>query len=625
MLTRIIWSVALLCLSLPSFANHPKFQNFKLTDKFEAQTRSQQGLPPVLQKLWDRVKSEGYKLVNSAWEEIMDQRQDVQLGRVNFPELSWYTAIDGQIQVGAVRRLEPMLNQEGWIVLDRLVLGVGAKQYLSKLRDAGQVEISDEQLNAFAGIFYKREYSYQYFARTYEEGLKKNFDRLLLSFKSFDGNKFLDIENNELIQKEEFLSLKIGANARTPSIYGLQLMAGATVAFNKLSNISYHRLEQTRSAIDELRVSHKKMRVLGSRVEVALQLDFLNLLKISLLGGEYQNSHSRTKITHFTFNHQDLVTLPAHHPLMVNFDDFNNGKDPKHLEEFKPFEDGTQDSRVASENMALYLLMWGKLWGSSTEELILRSDQWERFFYRFQQERVAFDRSLLDTVFNSRNFSKYKTRDVENLVFEFEAPSKQPDMSQLPSDIRFSVRLSKEFSAKKDRSSDKRKLIDLMKSFTELEGGIITGIDNGKIKAPYSLDLNAQVAEGGIISMFNHSQYELNNIYAYICSGGVPQNMNQLTKQVKRCMSKFDQTYRALYVQYHYHQNFALTQFKAFMEHLGQNAQNFSGLKLLFGEDNVQLYGRFNGKTESEAGFNTFFKEGEFQGHGIIKDALMAR
>lgn len=625
MLSKIILILAFLSFSLASFAEQPQFKNFKLTDKFEVRTRNQQGLPPALQKLWNRVKEEGYKLVNSAWEEIMDQRQDVQLGRVNFPELSWYTALDGQIQVGAVRRLEPMLNQEGWIVLDRLILGIGAKQYLTQLRDAGQLEITDEKLEAFAGIFYKREYTYQYFARTYEEGIRKNFDRLLLSFKKFGEDNFLEIDSNELIQKEEFLSLKVGASANTASIYGLQLKAGATVSFSKLSSVAYHRFEHSRSPSDEMRVSHKKMRVLGTNGEISLQLDFLNLLKISLLGGEYQNSYTRTKITHFTFDYDDLTELSLQDPLMVDFQDFNKGKDPKHLSHFKAYEDGTQDSRIASENLALYILMWGKLWGSTTEELVLRNGDYERFFYRFQQERVAFDRSLLDTVFNSRNFSKYKSRQVENLVFEFESPSAQRDMDDLPKDVRFSVRLSKEFSSKKDRKSDKRKLKELMRSFTDLEGGIIVGIDDGKIKAPYTLDLNAQVSEQGIGTMFSHSQFELNKIYAYICSGQWIQNLNQVTKQVKRCMNRFDQNYRALFVEYHYNQNFALPQFKSFMEHLGQYSKNFSGLKFLFGEENVQLYGRFKGRTESQAGFNTFFQEGAFQGHGIIKDALLGR
>ena len=270
----------------------------------------------------------------------------------------------------------------------------------------------------------------------------------------------------------------------------------------------------------------------------------------------------------------------------------------------------------------MYALMWGKLWGNLSEEIELNQGAWQRFFYRYQQERVAFDRSLLDTVFRSSDFSRYKSREIENVLFEFEAPSKQTGGYDLPFDTHVSLRMSKEFAAKSARSEDKRKLRSLIESFENTDGGVVQGIDDGEIKAPFFLDMSANVSTDGIEYFFSLTPVERNTAFLFICSGSL--NPGKLSKKVRRCINSFGQRYQKVLNERELNGKFSVSKFKYFMEHLGQTAENFSAFKMLFGFNNVQLSARFTGKTELDGMFQTFFKEGSFQGHGVVKDAVLA-
>ncbi|MEE2671709.1 MAG: hypothetical protein VYA54_08360 [Bdellovibrionota bacterium] len=596
------------------------FTHFKPTSKFKSDHKA--AVSPVIDELWKKIKDEGYKAVNGAIKKIFDQRQQTTIGQYNFPEMNWSANLDSDIQLAVVRTLEPRLDQEGWIVLDRLVLGIGAQAYLTTLRDAGEIEISDRQLRLFAGVFYKREYTYQHFADSYREGLTGDIDKLLKSFQKFQGLNFVSIDENEQVKQEEYLSADIGMSVNSPSIYYLSIEGGATVYFSKLSSVAFQKFFDTNQNNETLRLSHQSVKVTGTSLQLELQLDFLNLLKIKLLGGEYSNSLSKSLVSHYQFESSRLETEPKNSELYKALVKVNKGDSPSKLVALDPFKSGREDSTVSNENLALYALMWGKLWGNLSEEIEMNQGSWQRFFYRYQQERVAFDRSLLDTVFRSSDFSRYKSREVENVLFEFEAPIKQSGGYDLPYDTQVSLRMSKEFAAKSARSEDKKKLRSLIDSFENTDGGVVQGIDESDIRAPFFLDMSANVSTDGVEFFFSLTPVERNSAFLFICSGSL--NPGKLSKKVRRCINTFGQRYQKVLNERDQNGKFSVSKFKSFMEHLGQAAENFSAFKMLFGHNNVQLSGRFTGKTESGDMFQTFFKEGDFQGFGVVKDAVIA-
>lgn len=621
---RSLIGILVLTLTFNAGAKGPQFENFKLTSQFKVNHHpSPNKLPPVIDELWQRVKSQGYKAVNSALKRILNYRDRYPLGQYNFPEASWNTGIDGKVEVAFIRRLEPMLHTKAWRVMDRVILGIGAEAYLRNLRDEGSIEISDSQLSLFAGIFFKREYSFEHTAATYLEGLKQKIDHLLLSFKKFNGLNFLDLKEDEMISKDDYLSAEIGMSVNSPSIYWMSVRGNATVYFSKLNSLSYHNQYDPQSGHHSLKMAYQKMKVKGTRAQIGLQIDFYKLLKLSLLGTEYSASITKSRISTYQFDPEQIERIRQDELLATAFKKVNQGKDPEKLAELAGYKSSVEDSIRLQENLSAYALMWGKIWGNMTEGIIFQNYGQNRFLYRHQQERVAFDRGILDTIFRSDNLSTYKSREIENMLFEYESPIEESGFEniKLAMPALVSFRLSKEFAAKRDRSRDRKKVTELMSTFTNIDRGVIDGIGSGKIKAPFFLDLHAQVSKKGIYHLFQFTPFQLNRIYGHICAGDWIQGTPG--KRVRKCIQKLTRLFRPVREAYFFENKLALNPLKAFFSVISQKIKSFYILKELFGSDHVQLYGTFRGKTEENMSFRTYVKQGPYQGLGVVKDVVL--
>ena len=612
----------MLCLAMCTsiYGSEHQFKYFKLDPSMQNQT----DFPAMVDKLWNKIKKDGYKAVNSALRKILDTNSRIKLGQYNFPELAWSANLDANIQLAAIRRLEPMLNGSAWRVLDRIILGVGAKTFLKNLRDAGKIQITDAQLKLFTGVVFKREYSYEHIAASYREGLISDFDKLLLSFKKFENFNFFNLEEGEILRKDDYMSAEVGMSVETPSIYWMSAGAVGTIYFTKLANITYQMGRDVRSQDPVVKTSSQKIQVKGSRLQLELQLDFLNLLKITLLGGEYTGSMTKSRLSTYQFDEEQMDIARNDEAIEQALIDFNKGKDPESLSALASFRLSSEDSIAISEGLSAFAFMWGKYWGNMTEGIIF--NQWgsNRYFYRHQQERVAFDRKILDFIFRSDDLSKFKSREVENILFEYESSMDESDFDTTILNERdnMSFRMSKEYIAKENRSSDRKRVKNLIHTFQTIDGGIVQGVDDGDITAPFYLDLHAQVSKRGMLDIFRRGQAELHRLYGFICAGQWLRPGQKISRQIRHCINKLGQKFEELKEIYLLERKIPLKAYKTFLSFISQRTESFLILKHLFGEHNVQLYGTFRGQTREQQSFQTFVKEGDFQGYGVIKDSL---
>ncbi len=65
-----------------------------------------------------------------------------------------------------------------------------------------------------------------------------------------------------------------------------------------------------------------------------------------------------------------------------------------------------------------------------------------------------------------------------------------------------------------------------------------------------------------------------------------------------------------------------MMKFKSFLGSFFKRTRNYKDLYGLFGQENIFLTGNFNATTADGLPFTTYFKEGEFQGLGVI-DSFM--
>ena len=88
-------------------------------------------------------------------------------------------------RVNIERQLSPdLFDDERWIVRDMFSFEIKASTLLSKLSEAGTIEIGESQYALFAGLSFKRQFTWVHFANSYNDGLTRNFQKLFLPFLS---------------------------------------------------------------------------------------------------------------------------------------------------------------------------------------------------------------------------------------------------------------------------------------------------------------------------------------------------------------------------------------------------------------------------------------------------------
>ena len=605
-----------------------EFEYFEMTeqfkDKISKQNQRKLDLAPIIKKVWDKLKEIGIEQVNNLTKEIIDYKQDFSLGELNTPGFSWDLAT-GNAQVKLGRTLEPAYNSTKWIVVDTIQVSVSARSFLEQLKEDGDIEISDANLKMFSAVRFKRTYTYRHTAETYLKGLATEFDKLLFSFLKFYETRYTELDAGDLVRRDDFLSADLTLSVDTPSVYSLSGYAKGTLYYSKLSSLVYQKPEaEDRSFEEALRVSIRNSKVTGTSVQIGLQADFYKLLKLTLLSGEYRVNISSSHTTNLKFSESDLELIRNDENLQEAMKEVNKGKSPNGSLVLMPFITSHQDSLRIDESLNLQALIWGKHWGNSTEQMTFETRYGKRYFYRHQQERVAMDRSILQFLFANKNLSKFNTRVVENMAFEYEvdSPEAKFEDTTLPLPASATYRISKEFMATKNYKKYRERAKDWIKRFEQIDQGLVSGIEDGELQGPFVLNLHAQVGVNGVNHLIHQDVLDLGDAFEIVCTGEDQPDGVKLGKDETKCIEKLQGQFLVLHNDVVIHNVVNLPAFKNFLETVSNNAVGFSVLKALFGVDNVQIYGSFRAETKDNKPFLTYLKEGFSQGFGLIKDFI---
>lgn len=620
--------LTLLISFLTVFSLHAQdFEHFEITDqmkdKISKQNQRKLDLAPIIKKVWDKLKDEGVRQVNNLTKDIIDYKQSFALGELNTPGFNWDLAT-GNAHVRLGRTLEPAFNSDKWIVVDQIQVSVSARSFLEQLKEEGDIEITDANLKMFAGVRFRRTYTYRHTADTYLKGLATEFDKLLFSFLKFYGTRYTELDAGDLVRRDDFLSADLTLSVDTPSAYALSGYAKGTLYYSKLSSLIYQKPEDNRSYSEALRVSVRNSKVKGTSLQVGLQADFYKLLKLTLLSGEYRVNISTSHTTNLKFSESDIELIRENEELQDALKQVNKGKNPDGSLVLMPFITSHQESMRIDESLDLQALVWGKHWGNATEQMTFETRHGKRYFYRHQQERVAMNRSILQFLFANKNLSKFNTRVVENMAFEYEVDS--PDAKfedtalQLPASATY--RISKEFMATKNYKKYRKKAKEWIQRFEQIDQGLVTGIEDGDLQGPFVLNLHAQVGVNGVNHLIQQDVLDLGDAFEIVCTGEDQPDGEDLSKKKTKCIEKLQGQFTVIHNDVVIHNEVNLVAFKDFLETVSNNAVGFSVLKSLFGEDHVQIYGSFQAETKDNKPFLTYLKEGFSQGFGLIKDFI---
>lgn len=542
---------------------------------------------------------------------------DIGGGVLNFSGFTWHKPL-ANFQLYVNRQLAKDVDTDDWIVHDSLYVAIDASTLLTNIKDENLMDISEDTIGAFAGISFVREYKYSHFAPTYLKGLVSDFSKLFLSFTKFNTNHVLNLDPYVFMKRKDKFTFNAGGMVSYPPTGGLSGRVGVLVS------TAHERVVEIKSFGPEDNTPNDEFLMLGIETtketsvgaHASLVADFFNILKITILSYdlEYDYAKSHTSNLYFYPKDRDLI---------------ENSKE--HASEFKRLIKGRTDEILAFRKNIVSLeesinkklsskfgfLLFGSLKKKETEQVKIVKNGIEKVFHKHYAESVRFIQNLWSRIFGIvihkifdwdvgvKNAAEMKKK----MAIEFEHMEDLGD-AKVDGEDKFSVTLTQSFSAAKTHKWWHRKYrketIKHLERLSNLEPKYKELVEDKKLRGPLEISNRIQIMAPGL-TYFN----ELHELKAYEVFKDVCRKKNSCQKLLKRKYDDYISRFRSFGV-------IDIMRFKAFLGSFYKRIHHYSELYDLFGMENVFMNGQFNATQSNGANFTTFFKEGEFQGLGVI-------
>lgn len=590
-----------------------------------------QSLVNILDELYVLLEGDYERIGREEVNKIIEAR-DLGGGVKNFGGFSWYKS-KPNFDIKASRSLAPELNSTRWIVDDSLTIYIDASTLLTNLRSEGVINITDSSLALFAGISFSRKYHYYHLAATFEEGLKSDFSKLFMSFTKFKVSKLVKITKEELLTREDQLSMssKFAANIpATPSI-GFGIAGSAKMAFQ--NKFSYQRVIGSKTEVARLSSESTTTKALNSKL--SLHLDFLGLLKETLLSYEISYSLSKSTKSYLSLSESHINNVLSDQLLENSLSRFSKGEtDLENLKKYLVSFERRQKENVYSK---FNFLLFGSLRKKSFELVNIVKDGEEKSFYKSNYETVDFNQSLFSRIFKGFINRFFKLGSIfknnfevsKSLSLEYEV-IKNLD-HEVPTEESLSISFSQVLEAENFKKSKYlRRAIDQIKNFTNLPDEILDKVRKKEILAPMRIETNFEVSRRGIAFFNSLSKRELYEGFFKICR--VPKSewidfsddgnrrsifQGKLTSNI-RCAKKGLEHVNEYLEHLGEKRLIHLPKLNDIFKYVAKKSKNYQDLILLFGDSHVFIHGELSGRTQDKKFFQTFFKSGHFQEYGVI-------
>jgi hypothetical protein len=603
----------------------------------------------LFQKIKDMLAGNIENIGQAQVQTLLNHQQDFGGGVENFSGFSWEKPA-GSFSIGVNRQLSPdLFNSERWIVHDTLVVNVNAATFLNRLADADLIDIDAGVISAYAGVSFQRVYTTYHFAGSYIQGLTADFKKLFLPFLSFSPKKVFELGNDEIIIKEDYFSAKAGAIVASPPFHGFSFAAGANVEYNKKSKVSVHSLgvDDPKKPDESIRISAEKFKSKAVGVVARLQLDFFNLLKITLLEAEVEYEYGETSVQDLSFYHADKPQVTNGSQFAKEFRKLLNGK----FMDINFFQDRVvQHEERLNENLSSRygIFVLSKMKQSETEFVrIIRGDE-SKTFFRYHNESMkvvqSFFSKLFDIALNKipgfglgvKNMS-LATKTVD---MEYESPHETNDMI-VDSEEQFSIVLTYSYEAAKTHKKRHRfynkKARSYLAKLTPLAAKHGPLIASHKLRGPLEIKNIIRVDKEGLKYFHELAEDDVFYIIAKNCRMSDEKAAKYRSKDYRRrklrrwragkkaCVKRIGKAYMKYMNTLRETGQMNLKKLKKFLTNFASKNDRASHFLGLFGPDKVFVHGSFSAKTDGGLPFQTFFQEGDFRGLGVIDNYRRAQ
>ena len=563
------------------------------------------------------------------------------MGTENLSGFSWQKPY-GVVHVWADRQVTPNLFGNNWLIQDTFSFDIEATTFLQRTNEVGITAMSETEIGAFAGVTFKRVYTYYHYANSYNEGLKADFSKLFLPFLKFNTNSISQMNHEEIIKREDNWTASAGGLITTPPYNGFSFSAGILAQLSYQNMVSVQNMIVQDSTTEKIRLTTKSKKVESVGVNVSLQADFLKILKLTIMNYDLTYEYSSAK--EFTLG----MSAPEWQHVVQNR---LQGAELRSIIQghgqvasLEPYVVELDENESSSFAQRGSLLIWGRLAKSKTEQVRVIKDNTVKIFFKSYAQNMRVVQNIFSRLFSAVIYKIFKlpmgtknaalyNRQV-NLEYEATHPqASDPNIIRIESSEQFSFNLNQSYeAARTDRWIDlkfKNDLIWFVDSFTTLPKDYKAIIRQGQLKGPILIESNLRVEKAGFEYLLKIPVKTIFGHAIRICKSNLivewndePQRNRLLAQPLigpEQCVKSIGKKF--LEFKADYQQNSfqpSLAKFKLFMTRYFKQAETLADLTALFGEENIFINGQLKAKTSQNTQFVTTFSTGQFRGLGVI-------
>lgn len=563
------------------------------------------------------------------------------LGTQNFSGFSWQKPF-GVVHVFADRQVTPNLFGSNYLIADTFTFDIEATTFIEGTNAAGITAMSAAQIGAFAGVTFKRVYTYYHYANSYNEGLRADFSKLFLPFLRMNTAGIAKMNHEEIIKREDNWTAKAGGVITSPAYYGFSASGGVLAQFAYSNMVSIQNNLDPEAEADKIRMQARGKTTASVGVNVSIQVDFLKLLQLTILNYDLTYEYAQSKEFTLGMTAAEWDHANTDQNMKAELKSIIHGYG--HVQALEPYVISLDEAESSALAQRGSLLIWGRLAKSKTEQIKVIKDNSVRVFFKSYAQNMRVVQNIFSRLFSAVIYKILKlpvgttnaalyNRQV-NLEYDATHPqSSDANIARVNSSEEFSFSITQSYeAARTDRWIDKRfknDLIWFVDAFTTLPKDYMGIIRSEQLKGPMLIESKLLVEKNGFDYLLNTDHDVVFGLVASVCGSKrvdewkVESKRNKFLSRLQTgkelCVKNIGK--RFLDFKSDYLANAkkpSLAKFKSFLTKYYKQSENLAQISALFSEENTFIHGQLKGTTSLGTQFVLPFSSGQFRGLGVI-------
>lgn len=583
--------------------------------------------------------------------------------------LSWRQEYSS-FRVRINRGLAPSLfDDKSWIINDEFEIELNLMAFLQDLiKNNPDFKLpAGSNIAAFAGVKLTRLFRFMHQAPTLQGALFQNIGRLLTPFQVLLKGEMNALRPGEFVERIDYLGFEAAGGIHVPLYGPFFATAAANIQYGKLSHVSItkNKIKDNLSG-EQLDIQYESAKLIDLGIGLNLQLDLIQLIKTNIFEVDFHYEHEKSAKKTLTLNSLDLDHLDIKTAVkQVVHGKWGDGEE----QVLAPFVMQNEDKEKEIYKLKISFLNFEAKTVSSTESLSIKNKEGIKNYFHHEYNKSFTLNDPLTWLFGgflgsiASSFVGIKTPYLESKKISIEYQHEKNILdkkdffdskkSELSAHFENHFKLGLKFPIL--HKNFKNKILRRIEGLTSLPISIVQKIKENELLVPFKLSAFYEITDQGIYHMNLKSEAELFSQVLLVCANAhFPARLfngcQKLKKHLKyywsdlafhkvtasvvsecRDISKKHRLLKACIAQKTYklveqrNDKIPLWRLKNFFDSYFLLIKKRQHLYQLLGEKGLFIHGSLSAKTKEGRHFVTHFKEGQFQGLGVIDKATQIR